>query len=202
MNKQGLAKQAKYAAMASHDWQGADGENHRRVARVVHALARLGLLCWFDEEYMKGNVHETMIEGITESEGFLAFITRRYHDKVAGKDSRDNCQFEFRVALERKGVDNMLAIVLDEDMCNTRAWAGLMTSIAGNLFFNLTNIDNISGDPELDALLQSKLIPLMTWLTPDSYTKGAFLTFLLPAVAGSRKCKQGERLPDTPRSLK
>jgi hypothetical protein len=158
--------------MASHDWQGFDGNNHKRVTRVVKALGRLGLGCWFDEEEMRGSLHEKMIEGIVNSEGFLVFVTKRYHDKVAGANDGDNCKFEFNLALKRKTVGKMLAVVLEKEMFNEKNWIGLMASLEPRLYFDLTDLDRLN-DQELQIKLQKGMIPLMTWLTPDSYTESS-----------------------------
>jgi hypothetical protein len=150
----------RFAAMISHDGQGHEGSNHAKVARVHQALRRLGLDCWFDDGQINESIHERMVEGIDSSEGFLAFVTKRYHD---------NCKFEFRMALKRKSVENMVAVVMEEEMRNLDDWKNLMAALAPRIFFDLCDLDCLS-DLELDNKLKYSLIPLMTWLTPDSYT--------------------------------
>ena len=186
------AKPFKYAAMVSHDRQCSGGKGASRVARVVRSLERLGLICCFDDEYpMNNNAHEKMTETVTQSGGFLAFVTRLYNDKVSGSDPKDHCKVEFQAALEQKGPGNMLAIAMDEEMRDTRAWGGLMASISGNKHFTMPNVDSLL-DTELDTMLQSSLVPLMTWLTPDSFTKGAFACYRRQSIhmMGSHRCSK------------
>ena len=168
----------KWDAMASHDWKGADGKNHTRVVRVVKSLRRAGLRCWLDEDELKGNVdvNEKMMHGVHHSAGFLAFITKNYHDKVKGDCDGDNCKIEFRTALAKKTVGKMLAVIMEEEMCKDRAWEGLMANLSGRMNFRLMDLDRLS-DPELDSRLRDGLIPLMTWLQEDpSATPGELCT--------------------------
>eukprot|EP01035_Chromulina_nebulosa_P039238 gene39238-53044_t len=60
----------------THDW-GTNQSNHRRVAEVNAALAKKGIITWFDEEKMEGNVQEKMQEGINNCKCVVVFITER-----------------------------------------------------------------------------------------------------------------------------
>lgn len=72
-------------AMLSHDW-GVDGANHARVKEVNNILKSMGVRTWFDEEMLKRNIKEEMAEGINMSTWVVAFITKRYIEKIASKN--------------------------------------------------------------------------------------------------------------------
>ena len=69
--------------------------NHERVSRVNAALQAAGLVTWFDEERMHGDVVAQMTDGIDHSSLVLVFITHNYINKVAGfgpNGANDNCK--------------------------------------------------------------------------------------------------------------
>ena len=73
--------------------------NHERVTAVNKALTRAGLVTWFDEERMRGDVVAQMTDGIDKSSLVLVFITKNYIRKVAGlgpKGANDNCKVRHR----------------------------------------------------------------------------------------------------------
>ena len=49
-----------------------------------------------------GNVIDKMTEGIDNAMSVVVFVTRRYSDKVAWKNSRGNCKLEFNYATNTK----------------------------------------------------------------------------------------------------
>ena len=111
----------------SHDW-GEDGTtNHERVKKINEALKNLGYVTWFDGERMVGNVREKMANGIDNTKCFIAFLTKRYHDKVVFGPNTDNCRTEFDYA--STAINNMAAIVFDASMKNPREWKGNIAAI-------------------------------------------------------------------------
>lgn len=57
----------------------------------------------------------------------IVFITSNYLTKVAGDGARglgDNCLAEFSYAFNRRGVDRMIAVVLEPDCLDTGTWHG------------------------------------------------------------------------------
>ena len=75
--------------------------------RLLHVRDE-GLLPWFDEERMEGNVVKQMCEGIDASAIIVVFVTSRYAAKVAGDNAADNCQKEFNYACLKKTNANMV----------------------------------------------------------------------------------------------
>ena len=128
----------------SHDW-GTDEQgrsNHERVAQVNAALKRAGLVTWFDEERMRGDIVKQMTDGIDRSSVVLVFVTRNYIRKVAGEGpngANDNCKAEFDYACNRKGVERMVAVVMETDCTDSRQWRGAVgMRLAGTLYHNLS----------------------------------------------------------------
>ena len=73
-----------YHVFLAHDW-GNDEQgrnNHMRVARVNWYLKERGLLTWFDEERLHGDIEEAMCDGIDRAAVTLVFLTKRYARKV------------------------------------------------------------------------------------------------------------------------
>ena len=149
----------------SHAW-GANERNHQLVERVFSALTRLGIKAWFDSNYMIGDIRDAMLEGIDNSMGFVAFITRDYHDKVTGTNSLDNCRIEYRYARNHKGDSKMLVVVLEDAMLNPREWRLPLRELSTKLYAKMTRIDELS-DEQLDTLVKKELVPKMTWLPED-----------------------------------
>ena len=102
---------SKYDVFLTHDW-GEDRENHYRVAAINEELKRRGLITWFDDERMEGNIHGKMTSGIDSSACVVVFITQRYIRKVGGTNEGDNCKLEFGYASNRKTAVKMLPVVM------------------------------------------------------------------------------------------
>ena len=146
----------------SHDWGEEGATNHQRVKRINEAIKKLGYVTWFDDERMVGNVRETMANGIDNTKCFIAFLTKRYHDKVVFGPDTDNCRTEFDHASTSVP---MVAVVLDASMRNNRDWKGnIGLSLRKNLYIDM------SGDIN-DRSYLSKQLEL---LTNDLKSKGIF----------------------------
>ena len=59
-------------------------------AEINRRLQARGLVTWFDSEQMEGNVKKQMALGIDNAQCIIAFITKRYIDKVGGFNAEDN----------------------------------------------------------------------------------------------------------------
>ena len=100
----GPVLQRGYDCFLTHDW-GDDEEgrsNHARVCRVGLTLKAAGLKPWLDEERMRGDINQHMVDGIEKSRCIVIFITSRYLQKAWGKGpggDDDNCKFEVRILL-------------------------------------------------------------------------------------------------------
>ena len=110
--------------------------NHEKVTKINEAIKKLGYTTWFDNERMVGNIREQMANGILNTKCFIAFITKRYHDKVVNGPDTDNCRTEFDFASTRVP---MIAVVLDASMKRPRDWKGNVALTLGTkIFIDLT----------------------------------------------------------------
>jgi hypothetical protein len=119
----------------SHNW-GKDElgrDNHDRVKRISQFLTGKGLVTWFDEDRMTGNIADKMTQGIEHTICVAVFVTKTYFDKVAQPDERDNCKFEFQYARKRCGAQRMIPVVMEPSMKDTRCWTGQAGATLGNL---------------------------------------------------------------------
>ena len=99
-------------------------DNHFRVSLINKELQDIGYQTWFDGDRMKGDLFEQMVQGIGNTQSVIVFITQRYIDKVNGENAGDNCKREFSYAAVKKTSSNMVAIVMEREMCDTRKWTG------------------------------------------------------------------------------
>jgi hypothetical protein len=88
-------------AFLTHCW-GTDElgrDVHARVLAINFFLSKkMGIVTWFDEEQMKGDVRSKMAEGIDNTQCMIVFVTKNYHDKVNGVSAaglEDNCRVSF-----------------------------------------------------------------------------------------------------------
>ena len=160
----------------SHDW-GTDDQgrpNHERVSRVNAALQAAGLVTWFDEERMHGDIVEQMTDGIDRSSLVLVFVTSNYLKKVAGEGpggANDNCKAEFDYTCNRKGVERMLAVVMEPSCTDTREWRGAVGMRLGSKLYQNLSSEGAQLEEEVAGLLvrlRSELTPLTATDAPAS----------------------------------
>ena len=161
----------------SHDW-GKDEygrDNHQRVSLINDELKARGYITWFDEEKLAGNIDVKMAQGIEQTEGVIAFITRRYYEKVNGENARDNCQKEFQHASEIKTRAKIVPVVMEESMRDATPWKGLVGINIGKEMY----VD-MSGDIENKAYLNQKMELLLRQLQSKGIqpVQGIFFSLL------------------------
>jgi hypothetical protein len=137
----------RFDAFLSHDW-GSDAlgrNNHTRVAELNKALKLGGLVTWFDEEQMSGDVNQQMADGIDNSRTVVVCVTRSLNIKVSGQGPRgqnDNCKMELDYALSRKGVENIVTVVMEPEMRDTSLWTSTLGGkLGGKLFIDASMSD-------------------------------------------------------------
>ena len=108
-----------YHGFLTHNWaKDEEGRNnHDRVERVHKGLKKRGLNMWFDSERMQGAIVDQMIKGIDESELVIVFLTKKYSEKVASGNSKDNCKKEFDYTSRMKGASKMVPVPMEPCMC-------------------------------------------------------------------------------------
>jgi hypothetical protein len=120
----------------THNW-GPQPEyfNHKRVAAVNRLFKSWGLVTWFDDERMQGQLRKKMAEGIENTQCVVVFITELYRDKVNGDDAGDNCQYEFSYSVEQKRPQRMIPVVMEASMRNPRDWKGQLGAALGSMLY-------------------------------------------------------------------
>ena len=131
-------------AFVTHDW-GEGGRNHALISQINALLKQLGIITWYDEERVSGDIQDAMAAGIENTLCVVVFITRRYCNKVNGKDDRDNCRFEFKHAALMLGAQKMIPVVVEESMKDTRTWKGILgANLGSKLYIDMTDHDEAS----------------------------------------------------------
>ena len=108
----------------SRNWGNAElgRDNHQRVSKINKKLKKLDYKTWFDEDDMKGDIINRMADGIGQTQGVIVFITKKYHRKVTGEKTNDNCRREFDYAFRIRTSSKMMAVVMEQGMCDTSKW--------------------------------------------------------------------------------
>ncbi len=139
----------KFDAFFSHNWgNDKDGrDNHERVMMICQKLEHLGYKVWFDGDQMRGDILDRMTEGIDNSMLFVPCVTQKYLRKVAGKGSKganDNCKIEFGYAMQRKGVENMIPVVMESSCNDQSTWEGAVGgALINRLYMSFTGDDGL-----------------------------------------------------------
>ena len=140
----------------SHNWgrDESDRNNHYRVSLINRELKRRGYKTWFDEDEMAGNIAERMSEGIEQTKAVIIFLTRKYYEKVNGKNALDNCKREFIYAVQRKTPAKILVVVMEECMRDTGTWTNLFGFyFSSRLYVDMT--DNLEDRNYLHQQMES-----------------------------------------------
>ena len=133
---------------------------------INNALKKRGITTWFDDEKMRGDIVMQMTGGIDDSLTTIVFITESYIEKVSGKAQRggnDNCKVEFDYSIKRKGVENMISVIMEPDCANTSTWTGGVGGyLSSKLFYDFTDdtklkscVDNLVS--EIEHMFTSEL---------------------------------------------
>ena len=133
--------------------------NNHRVSLINRKLKELGYKTWFDVDRVWGGIAEKMSNGIEKTKGVIVFITRRYHEKVNGKDAGDSCQLEFNYASRNKTRSKMIPVVLDKCMCDPKRWTGQVgMHLGGEKYVDMTgDVEDRSYLSEQIKVLQNEL---------------------------------------------
>ena len=126
------------------------------MKRINDAIQKRGIVTWFDEERMRGETRQQMVEGIENSDVIVVFITDTYRTKINQIDGRDNCKFEFGHAFEQKGPSLMIPVVMEPDMRNARDWTGVLgAALSTHLYIDFSSafIDDAVFDAKVNELV-------------------------------------------------
>jgi hypothetical protein len=132
----------------SHNW-GENKTNHQVVSNINVALKKRGISTWLDENKINGgSIRFKMAEGIDNTKCVLVFITKEYREKVNGIDMKDNCKYEFTYAVNQLGAQNMIPIIMEPEMKDTRKWKGELGAALGSMLYIDFSSDIISNPQE------------------------------------------------------
>jgi hypothetical protein len=124
----------------THNW-GRNGANHQKVIMINNALknGENKLTTWFDEDRMEGDVRSQMVDGINNANVIVVFLTQEYQRKINREDRKDNCNYEFNYAFEKKGNLKMLVVVLEPELLDLKNWHDkFAASLNGQLYVDMT----------------------------------------------------------------
>ena len=128
------------------------------MKRINDAIKARGVIPWFDEERMIGEIRQKMVDGIESSDVIVVFVTEAYRDKVNIDNGRDNCRFEFKHAFEQKGPELMIPVVMEPGMRNTREWKGLLgAALSTHLYIDFSSAftDDATFNAKVNELVRS-----------------------------------------------
>ena len=132
----------KFDVFLSHNWGNDElqRDNHHRISLLNQALHQIGIITWFDEDKMEGDITQRMCEGIDNSTAVIVCITRTYNNKL-NSPNRDNCKKEFQYAELR--TNNLIGLVMEPDMRDTKQWTGpLGMTLGQHLYLDFTEDTN------------------------------------------------------------
>lgn len=120
-------------------------------------------MTWFSGDSVEGDVIDKVCSGIDESEVVVVCISQAYLDKVGGKHGPlDTCKKEFEYAERTKGVDKLVAVVMDPAVRNPREWRGGVGMVLGSHPFKDLSMDE--SEATWEANLNGLYMELMALL--------------------------------------
>ena len=149
-----------YDVFLTHDWNTDEKgrNNHERVSIINRELKLNGYVTWFDQERMTGRIRQQMTKGIDHSKCVIVFLTKAYMEKVNHGRRNDNVLFEMNYAFDKHTVE-LLAVCMDDTMCNHDKWSGELKGMLGLDLFVCMN-----GDLDDGSYLQMKMKELIDQL--------------------------------------
>eukprot|EP00299_Pterocystis_sp_00344_P017426 c8729_g2_i2.p1 GENE.c8729_g2_i2~~c8729_g2_i2.p1 ORF type:complete len:372 (-),score=73.59 c8729_g2_i2:58-1173(-) len=123
----------RFDVFISHDWgnDASQRDNHARAVLINKALQVAGLVTWFDDAQLSGNMMQKIAEGMDASRLVVILITRRYMERASGVNPGDYCYMEFNYAATQKTAQRMIPIVMEEEMID-RQWMGMLGFVLSN----------------------------------------------------------------------
>ena len=104
----------------SHAWGTDDNNrnNHSRVKNLSKLLQKKGYSVWLDENDLLGNIDNSIIKGITNSQVVLVCLTEKYCNKINNSvydnSPNDNCYKEWNFCLFKQ--KKIIPIIMEKKM--------------------------------------------------------------------------------------
>mmetsp|Transcript_5978 Transcript_5978/g.11299 ORF Transcript_5978/g.11299 Transcript_5978/m.11299 type:complete len:441 (+) Transcript_5978:190-1512(+) len=112
-------------------------DNHVRVKKLQKALENANVhIFTFDSEQdqTESRMEEDTTDGIDRCHQVAIFLTKRYIDKVATKYGlEDTCRLEFDYSARRKGIKNLIPIVMEPECKELKNWKGVLGATLANV---------------------------------------------------------------------
>ena len=144
-----------FDAFLTHTWQVDEQSrpNHERVKRIYNQLTAKGLKVWFDEQQMRDDVVQRMIEGIDQSSVIVCCLTTKYIEKVASGNASDNCFKEFSYASRVKPA-GLVAVPMETSCLNPASWTGRVNMELGGHLYEAAFDDDALFEENIEKLYQ------------------------------------------------
>eukprot|EP01041_Mallomonas_annulata_P003754 gene3754-7453_t len=127
------------------------------VTRVNDILKSFKIKAFFEHDHI-GSVTLTAID---KSQLVLVFLTRRYHDKVIGSDSKDYTQIEYLHCNRQKTADNMIPVVVEPSMRDQSQWTSSLAFLRNIPFIDISDDSKFRDSVNaLAAEIKSRIVPL------------------------------------------
>jgi hypothetical protein len=114
-------------------------DNHDRVKKLQKALedAHVRIISFDseqDENEKASRTEEDTTDEIDRCHQVAIFVTKRYIDKVATKYGlEDTCRLEFDYSARRKGIKNLIPIVMEPECKVLKNWKGVLGATLANV---------------------------------------------------------------------
>ena len=112
-----------YSCFLAHTWASeyASDGTHKQVVEIARELQRRQFKVWIDADCMGSYIAKSIVMGLKQSRKIVVFLTKIYMTRV--DDGNTNAAKEFSSAM-KKGIENIIVVVLESDLLNPTAWFG------------------------------------------------------------------------------
>ena len=112
----------------SHDW---DKHTMARVKRINEMFKSRNIITFFPEERLPKDAHERINEAIDNTRVVIVFVTQSYFKSLSTPTNRssDTIKLEFGYGCRRKGIERMIAVILDPICSDLTTWYVLAFAI-------------------------------------------------------------------------
>lgn len=118
--------------------------NQERVNNLSQTLESIAFINTIHDDEMEG---ENIMTSLNDKcDKVLVFITKRYIDKVTSKYSHeDSCRMEFDYSARRRGIKNLIPIVMEEECKSLKNWKGVLgTTLATQQYIDFSSDENLN----------------------------------------------------------
>jgi hypothetical protein len=122
------------------------------VKGFASLLQKKSISSWIDDRDNGPFMKHSIIEGIKNSQIFIACLTQNYNEKIKGGQggaTRDWCYYELNFATWALPPKNVFLVILEKEMIQRENWCSyLQAEFANRLFFDLTESPKAEAEDE------------------------------------------------------